>query len=85
VKPPVGFAGFHRIELLDHDLMDVIASGALKRPDIGARRARCDPRQPRGCLARWTWLSGMMEHDARLDQAGALQDSQSPVDAVSGR
>jgi hypothetical protein len=26
----------------------------------------------------------MMEHDARLDQAGALQNSQSPVDAVSG-
>jgi len=26
----------------------------------------------------------MMEHDARLDQAGALQALQSPVDAVSG-
>jgi hypothetical protein len=65
--------------------MDVMASGALKRPYIEARRARCDPRQPRGGLARWTWWPGMMEHDARLDQAGALQNSQSPVDAVSGR
>jgi hypothetical protein len=36
VKPPVGFAGFHRIGLLDHHLKDVMASGALKRPDIGA-------------------------------------------------
>jgi hypothetical protein len=26
----------------------------------------------------------MMEHDARLGQAGALQALQSPVDAVSG-
>ena len=79
------FRGFHRIEQFDHNLMDMMASGALKRPYIEARRARCDPRQPRGCLARWTWWPGMMEHDARLDQAGALQDSQSPVDAVSGR
>jgi hypothetical protein len=27
LEAPVGFAGFHRIEQLDHNPMDVIASG----------------------------------------------------------
>ena len=85
MKPADGFAGFHRIEQLDHNLVDVIASGALKRPYIEARRAGRDPRQPRGCLAHWTAWPGTMEHDAHLDQAGALRDSQSPVDVESGR
>lgn len=65
VKPAVCSARFHRVSQVDDNLMDVIASGALKGADTKARGAGCDPRQRRGCLTRWTW-PGMLDHDARL-------------------
>jgi hypothetical protein len=54
LKPRVSSWRYHRINQLDHDLVDVIASGALKRPDIEARGARRNPRQHRCCLASRT-------------------------------
>jgi hypothetical protein len=63
--------------------MDVIASGALKRPDIEPIRSGRNPRQHRRCLTFRT-LWSVTEHDAFALEAGALQNSQSPVAAVRG-
>jgi hypothetical protein len=55
LKPRVCSRRSHRINQLGYNLMDVIASGALKRPDIEARGAWRNPRQHRCCcLASWT-------------------------------
>lgn len=65
--------------------MDVIASGALKRPDVKALGAGRDSREHRcriALRARRAW-KGL--HFARLGQAGALQNSQSPVVAEAVR
>ena len=43
--------GFHRIDQLDHELMDQFASGAFKCPDVKARAARGDACQLRRRLA----------------------------------
>ena len=60
--------------------MDVIAHRTLERPDVEAHRAGCNPRQHGSCLARGTKWS-QDDHDAiALVQAGALQNSQSPLD-----
>ena len=60
--------------------MDVIARGAFERPDVEANRAGGNPRQHGSRLAhgaRWSQEG----HDAiALVQAGALRNSQSPVD-----
>jgi len=69
-KPRVCSWGSHRINQLGHSLVDVIASGAFKRPDIKARGAGCNPHQHRRCLARWTWRSGMGEHDCTPSSCG---------------
>jgi hypothetical protein len=69
-KPRVCPWRFHRIYPLGHSLVDVIASGALKRPDIEALGAGCDSRQHRCCLAQWTWRSGMGEHDCTPSSCG---------------
>jgi hypothetical protein len=60
--------------------MDVFARRALERPDVEANRAGCNPREHGSCLAGGAdWSSD--GHDASpLVQAGALQNSQSPVD-----
>ena len=60
--------------------MDVIARRAFERPDVKADGARCNPREHRSCLARGAnWSQD--GHDAiAFVQAGALQNSQSPVD-----
>ena len=70
LKPRVCSWGSHRINPLGHPLVDVIASGALKRPDIEARGAEGNSRQHRCCLARWTWRSGMGEHDCTPSSGG---------------
>jgi hypothetical protein len=54
LKPRVCAWRSHRVNQFGHDLVDVIASGALKRPDLEARGAWCNPRQHRCRLARWT-------------------------------
>jgi hypothetical protein len=62
-KPRVRSWGPHWVNQLGHSLVDVIASGALKRPDIKARGAGCNPHQHRCCLAPWTYRSGIEDHD----------------------
>jgi hypothetical protein len=44
-EPTRGFCGFHRIDLLDHALMNAIASKAFECSDVKARRAGGDPCQ----------------------------------------
>ena len=64
--------------------MDVIARRAFERPDVEAHGAGCNPRQHSSCLARGAKWS-QDDHDAiALVQAGALQNSQSPVDTEEG-
>ena len=61
--------------------MDVITRRAFERPDVEAHGAGCNPRQHGSCLAHGA--KGSLDgHDAIafLVQAGALQNSQSPVD-----
>jgi hypothetical protein len=84
VKPPVRSLGFHRINEIGHSLVNVLARRALKPADIEARAAGRNSGQHLFCLAAGTLRSGMVVHVARLDQAGALQNSQSPVVAVVG-
>ena len=69
-KPRVCSWGSHRINQLDHRLVDVIASRARKRPDIEARGAGGNSHQHRCCLAHWTWRSGMGEHDCTPSSDG---------------
>jgi hypothetical protein len=60
--------------------MDVIARRTLERPDVEANRAGGNSRQLGTCLAHGAEWS-FDDHDASpLVQAGALQNSQSPVD-----
>jgi hypothetical protein len=54
VKPAGCSWGFHRINQIGHKLVDVLARGALKRPDIEAKAAGRNPSQHRFCLASWT-------------------------------
>jgi hypothetical protein len=54
VKPAGCSRGFHRINQIGHKLVDVLARGALKRPDIEAKAAGRNPSQHRFCSARWT-------------------------------
>jgi hypothetical protein len=82
VKPASCSQGFHRINQSGNKLVDVLARGALKRPDIEARVAGRNPGQDGFCSTRWTSRSRMVEHVVRLAQAGALQNSQSPGVAV---
>ena len=64
--------------------MDVIARRALERPDVEAQAAGGDAGQLGSCLARGAKWS-QDDHDAiALVQAGALQNSQSPVDTEGG-
>lgn len=54
VKPAGCSLGFHRISQIGHKLVDVLARGALKRPDIKAKGAGRNPSQHRFCSTRWT-------------------------------
>jgi hypothetical protein len=54
VKPAVCSRRFHRVNQIGHNLVDVVARGALKRPDIEAKAAGRNPRQHCCCLTRWT-------------------------------
>jgi hypothetical protein len=53
-KPLVCSQAFYWINQIDHNLMDPVARGALKRPDIEAGGAWCNPGQRRCRLAGWT-------------------------------
>ena len=84
-KPTRGFFGFHRIDKLDHALVDVITSGTLERSNVKAGGARGNAGQHGSCSAQGA-KRPQDGHDASpLDQAGALQSSQSPVYADNGR
>ena len=74
-KPRVRSWRSHRINQLGHSLVDVTASGALKRPDIKARGTGCNPHQHRCCLARRTYRSGMRDHDCTPLSGGSTQNS----------
>jgi len=54
VKPAGCSWGFHRINQIGHKLVDVLARGALKCPDIEAKVAGRNPSQHRFCSTRWT-------------------------------
>jgi hypothetical protein len=86
-QPTRGFAGFYRIDQRDLALMNAIARGAFEYSDVKVRGGtRFDPCQQHHCFALWTWRPVKCDHDGfALDQAGALQNSQSPADAVMGR
>jgi hypothetical protein len=60
--------------------MDVIARRAFERPDVEAHRAGCNPRQHRSCLAGGANWSPDGHDASPLVRAGALKNSQSPVD-----
>ena len=79
-KPGARSDGLHRIgEQVSHSLMDVMARRALERLDVEANRAGGNPCQHSCRFARGAEWS--LVHDASpLVQAGALQNSQSPVD-----
>ena len=53
-KPAGSSRGFHRIGQIGHKLVDVLARGALKCPDIEAKVAGRNPSQHRFCSTRWT-------------------------------
>jgi hypothetical protein len=64
--------------------MDVITRRALKGLNVEAQGAGRNPRQRGSCLARGAKWSDD-DHDASpWIQAGALQNSQSPVDTRGG-
>jgi len=54
VKPAGCSWGFHRINQIGHKLVDVLARGALKRPDIEAKGAGRNPSQHRLCSTHRT-------------------------------
>ena len=54
VKPAGCSWGFHRINQIGHKLVDVLARGALKRPDIEAKGAGRNPSQHRFCSTHRT-------------------------------
>jgi hypothetical protein len=54
VKPAVCSLGFHRINEISHNLVNVLARWALKRRDIEAKAAGRNPGQHGFCLTRWT-------------------------------
>jgi hypothetical protein len=66
VKPALCLGGFHRIDLIDHHLMDVVASRAFECPDVKTGRAGRDSSQHRRRFTLRTWWSRNMEHDASL-------------------
>jgi hypothetical protein len=79
-KPRVRSDGLHRVdEQVGHSLMDVMARRAFERLDVEANGAGGNARQHQFALAQGAERS--LVHDASpLVQAGALQNSQSPVD-----
>ena len=65
--------------------MDVIAHGAFEGLDIEAHRTWRNPRQYSSRLAHGAKWSSQGDHMlSPLVQAGALQNSQSPVDTRGG-
>jgi hypothetical protein len=64
--------------------MSVIERGAFERPDVEANRAGCNTRQQGSSLAQGTEWSEDGHDASPLVQAGALQNSQSPVDTEGG-
>ena len=60
--------------------MDVIARGAFERPDVEANRAGGNPRQHGSRLAHGASGRRKVMMLSPLVQAGALRNSQSPVD-----
>src|ERR1700686_65974 len=76
LEPTGCFKRFHRINQLDYELVDQIASGTFECPDVKTRGSGGDACQHQGCLAfRATW--SLNAHEASpFDQAGA-QHSQS--------
>jgi hypothetical protein len=83
LEPTGCFKRFHRINQLDYELVDQIASGTFECPDVKASGSGGDTGQHQGCLTfRATW--SLNAHEASpFDQAGA-QHSQSPVGADTG-
>jgi hypothetical protein len=51
-KPTGSFFGFHRIDKLDHALVDVITSGTFECSNVKAGGARGNAGQHGSCLAR---------------------------------
>ena len=85
-QPARCFPRFHRINKLDHALMNVIASWAFEGSDVKAGRAKRDPCQHRFRFALRTWWSVKCAHDAvpyirREHKALSLQ---MPFPAVMG-
>jgi hypothetical protein len=62
-EPARCFQRFHRIDKIDHELMNVIASGAFERSDAKAGRASRDPRPQRSRFAFRTWWLVKHAHD----------------------
>jgi hypothetical protein len=63
-EPTRNFSGIHRIEGLDHALINAIASRALECSDIKARYAWGGPCQRGHCFAPRTWRPVRRTHDA---------------------
>lgn len=81
-EPARCFKGHHRVDKFDYTLMDVIACGAFERSNVKARGAGGFPCQ-RSCPSA-TRASAIDDHGSRLERAGALPNSQSPVSAYDG-
>jgi hypothetical protein len=84
-KPTGSFFGFHRIDKLDHALVDVITSGTFECSNVKARGTGSNAGQHGSCLARGAkWPQD--NHDAspwiRRERYRTLSH---PVDAVMGR
>jgi hypothetical protein len=71
-QPTCRFDGFKRIDKGDHLLMNVIAGGALKCPDVKARETD-DVGQHRSCLARRAKWS-QDDHVLRLGSGGSVTE-----------
>jgi len=63
-KPTDSFFGFHRIDKLDHALVDVAASRTFEGSNIKAGGVGGDACQHRSCFAPWTWWPMKRDHDA---------------------
>jgi len=62
-KPTGSLFGFHRIDKLDNELVNVITSGTVERSNVKAGGARGNAGQHGSCLARWAkWPQD--HHDA---------------------
>ncbi len=84
-EPGCRFRGFHRIDKIDHALMNMIASRTFECSDVKARGAGGDMYQRGRCLASRTRRTLIDTHGSRLNSGGSLQNSQSPVFAEGGR